>query len=129
MATPPKTNRRRRSPPVVTRSRGKLVVIAAATLVSLYLCYRLTLPFLPALVWAVTAAVVTQPLLRWLGHWVKSRGRRAGVAVSIVGIALFVPIIALVTFAALEISEAAQGFQPFESFSKSQPAIDPESVE
>lgn len=122
MATPPKTRRRRRTP-AVTRSHGKLVVIASATFVSLYLCYRLAVPFLPALVWSVTAAVVTQSLVRWLGRWVKSPARRAAAAVSVVAIALFVPVIGLVTFAAVEISQAVQNLQPAEFFAKWQEAI------
>lgn len=48
------------------RPRGLMVVLAAATLVAVYLCYLLVAPFLPALAWALALAVIAHPLHRWL---------------------------------------------------------------
>ena len=42
---------------------GGLVLISAAVL---YLCYRILLPFFPALTWAVALTVVARPLHRLL---------------------------------------------------------------
>ena len=98
----------------MTRGRGKLVVIAAATIGCLYLTYLLAWPFMPALVWAVTAAVVTQPLVHWLERRIRRPRWRAAAATFIVAVVIFVPVIAMVTFAAVEISRVVQNWQPAE---------------
>src|SRR5688500_16629529 len=100
MATPTGIKRRRRAEGMFTRSRGKLVVVSAATIFCLYLCYRLAQPFMPALVWAVTGAVITHPLVGWIGRWIGSPSWRAAAAVTIVVAVLFSPAIGLVYFAA-----------------------------
>ena len=106
-----------------TRSHGKLIVVSAATIVALYLCYRLAQPFIPALVWATTGAVVTHGLVRWLGRWFKSPRWRAGVGVSFVTILLFAPAIALVYFSSVEIYGTLQDWQPAEFLSQWQEAL------
>ena len=98
---------------MLTRERGKLVVVLAATVVCVYLCYRLAEPFIPALVWAVTGAVVTRPIVRQLDGRIKSRKWRAGVAVSVVTIVVFAPVITLVYFAAVQIGQAVQNWQVY----------------
>lgn len=91
---------------LVTRSRGKIFVLSIATLVCLYITYHLARPFLPALVWAVTVAVITRPFMGWLARWVRSPSLRAAIAVGLVAIALFVPVISLGVYASLEIANA-----------------------
>ena len=49
-----------------SRSHVQTLVLMAATAVGIYLCYRLALPFLPALAWALALAVVFTPFHRWL---------------------------------------------------------------
>jgi len=44
------------------REKVLTLVLLAATALAFYVCYRLALPFLPALTWALTLAVVAQPL-------------------------------------------------------------------
>jgi hypothetical protein len=46
----------------LSRQRALVLVLLAATTVAVYLCYRLALPFLPALAWALALAVVAHPL-------------------------------------------------------------------
>ena len=75
---------RKRTTGVFTRDRGKLVVVSAATILCGYLCFRLAQPFLPALVWAITGAVVTHPVVQMLERWIRSPRWRAGVAVGTV---------------------------------------------
>ena len=41
-----------------SRSHVQTLVLMAATAVGIYLCYRLAVPFLPALAWALALAVV-----------------------------------------------------------------------
>jgi predicted PurR-regulated permease PerM len=116
MATRPTTDRprprrrRRRGP--FTRSRGKLLVVSAASIVCVYLCYRLVQPFLPALVWATTGAVITHSVMGWLAQRITKPHWRAGVGVTGVALLLFGPAIALVYFAALEIYGTLQSLNP-----------------
>ena len=48
-----------------------------------YICYRLTLPFLPALAWALALAVVTYPLHGWIERRIKRPNIAAGLAVAL----------------------------------------------
>jgi predicted PurR-regulated permease PerM len=123
MATPTRTKRRRRADGVFTRSRGKLAVVSAATIVCLYLCYRLAQPFMPALVWAVTGAVVTHGFVQWLGRWIKSSNWRAAAAVTVVVIVLFTPAVGLVYYAAIQIGESLQHLDPNQVLAQWQAAI------
>lgn len=46
----------------LTRERVLTLVLLAATGLAVYVCYRLALPFLPAVTWALALAVVAHPL-------------------------------------------------------------------
>jgi predicted PurR-regulated permease PerM len=98
---------------MLTRDRSKLIVVSAATIVCVFLCYRLALPFIPALVFAITVAVVTQPLMRWLERHVRSASVRAGIGEGIVTIAVLAPIVTMVYFVALQIAQAVQNWQAY----------------
>ena len=113
MATSQRT-RTSRPRGVLDRRRGKLIVVSAATIVSVYLCYRLAQPFLPALVWSITGAVVTHGYVRWLRRWITSPRWRAAVAVASVAVAVFAPVIGLVYYAAYQVGTALQQWQPSE---------------
>jgi len=67
------------------------LVLMAATALGIYLCYRLAMPFLPALVWALALAVVFTPFYRWLESKLKRRNLAAVVAVLVVGLNVVVP--------------------------------------
>lgn len=93
------------------KSNGKQLVLVGLTLGLLVLSYRLVSPFLPALVGAVTVAVVTHRLWSWLCKKVKSTSLAAGIAVGGVAITVLLPIIFLVYVAAAEIVETVQAWQ------------------
>jgi predicted PurR-regulated permease PerM len=92
----------------MTRNRAKLLIVAGATLVSLYLTFLLAVPFLPALVWAVTGAVLARPSVLRLSKWISWRPAVAGIATSATALVLFLPAISLLYFVSLEIANAVQ---------------------
>lgn len=93
---------------VATRSGGKLLALAAATVVVLYLCYLLVAPFIPPLVWAVTAAVVTHRFSQWVGQRVKSRDAKAAICVSVVAVCVLLPAAFVITMAAQQVANAVE---------------------
>ncbi|MBA3483838.1 MAG: AI-2E family transporter [Pirellulales bacterium] len=80
---------------VATRGRGKLYILAAATIAAGYLCFQLILPFIPAIVWATTAAVITHRFSQWVGGRVKSSGVKAAICTATVAVAILLPIFAV----------------------------------
>jgi predicted PurR-regulated permease PerM len=110
-----KTNGSAKSPAahLLTRDRSKLIVVYGITVVCLYLCYRLAQPFIPALVFAITIAIITQPLMSWLEPRIKNATLRAGAGVAIVTIAILAPISTMVYFVAIEIAHAVQNWQTY----------------
>lgn len=67
------------------------LVLMAVTLVALYLCYRMALPFLPALAWALAFALLLAPAQRWLEPKLRSAGIAAGVLVLLTGVGVLFP--------------------------------------
>ncbi|MBK8476936.1 MAG: AI-2E family transporter [Opitutaceae bacterium] len=64
----------------------RTLVLMAATVGGVYLCYRLALPFLGALAWALALAVVFTPFQRWVESIVRSPNWAAVVSVFIIGV-------------------------------------------
>ena len=91
---------------VATRSRGKLLALAAATVVVLYLCFLLIAPFIPPIVWAVTAAVVTHRFSRWVGGHVKTPDAKAGICVAIVAVVVLLPAVLVIVVGAQQVAIA-----------------------
>ena len=83
------------------------LVIMAATAAGLYLCYRMALPFVPAVSWAMALAVLFMPAHRWLQSTMKGRTNLAA-ALSVLVIGLMVVVPATLMGQRL-ISEAAAG--------------------
>ena len=77
---------------VATRSRGKLLALAAATVLFLYVCYLLILPFVSPLVWAVTIAVVTHRFSQWVGRKTGSANAKAAICTFTVAVAILLPV-------------------------------------
>jgi predicted PurR-regulated permease PerM len=77
---------------IATRRRGKLAVLAAVTILCLYFSLQFLGPFLPAVVWGVTIAILTRPLVMRLGRSIRHEGRRALVGTFIVGILIYAPV-------------------------------------
>lgn len=89
-------------------SHSRVLVMLAATALGIYLCYRLALPFLPPLVWALTLAVVFAPFHRWLESRLRRPNLAAGVSVLVIGMI----VVGLATFVGQRlVMEAARGAQ------------------
>jgi predicted PurR-regulated permease PerM len=91
----------------LSRERMAAFALLAATLLGIYLCFRLAEPFLPALTWALTLAVAGDPLHRWIAH----RIGRPGVAAGITATVLFFVVVAPAVWVTQQISvQVAEGF-------------------
>ena len=95
---------------IATRSQAKLLTLAAATVVVLYLCYLMVAPFIPPLVWAVTAAVVTHRFSQWVGRHVKTPDAKASVCVAVVAVVVLLPAVLVVTVGAQQVTKAIAGW-------------------
>ena len=93
---------------VATRSRGKLLALAAATVVVLYLNFLLITPFIPPIVWAVTAAVVTHRFSRWVGGHVKTPDAKAGICVAVVAVVVLLPAVLVIVVGAQQVAIAVK---------------------
>ncbi|MDP1831765.1 MAG: AI-2E family transporter [Geothrix sp.] len=74
-----------------SRAHIQLLVLIVAISLGIYLCYRMILPFLPALVWALTLAILFTPFHRWLESKLKRANLAAAVSVLVVGLIVAVP--------------------------------------
>jgi predicted PurR-regulated permease PerM len=88
---------------VLSRQRVNALVLIGATLVGLYLCYRLVAPFLPALAWGLAIAVVAHPLHEAIRRWIRYATPAA--VVSVVAVCVF--IIGPVAFVVRQIVQQA----------------------
>lgn len=100
---------------LATRSRGKLIALAAATILAIYLCYLLASPFIPALVWATTAAVVTQRYHGWVGRRVDSPNARAAICAGTVAAAILLPATFVVYVGSQQVAAAIENLQSEET--------------
>ena len=100
----------------VSRTRVQTAVLTTATVLGIYLCYRLAVPFLPALAWAVALAVLFAPLQRRLLLRLKRPALAAVISVLIIGVIVVVPL----TFLGQRlVMQAAQGAELVETRVKS----------
>jgi predicted PurR-regulated permease PerM len=90
----------------MTRERGLTLVLAAATGLAFYVCYRLALPFLPAVTWALALAVVAHPLHERIAGRIKSPDAAAGTAIALVAALVVTPGLFLLQ---LLVSQASRG--------------------
>jgi hypothetical protein len=86
----------------------RTLVILGATGAGGYLCYRMALPFLPAVTWALALAVLFAPFQRWQEGRLKRPGMAAGVAVLLIGIMVVVPVLFVGQRLILEAARGAQ---------------------
>lgn len=68
------------------------LVLLAITGVGIYLCLWMSLPFVPALAWALALAVLFAPMQRWLEHRYGRPGLAATACVIAAGILVVVPV-------------------------------------
>ena len=71
--------------------RIQTVVLILAIAFGMYLCYRMAMPFLPALTWAMALAILFAPLHRHLESKLKRANLAAAVAVLLVALIVVVP--------------------------------------
>lgn len=76
-----------------SRDHVHALVLIMATAVGIYLCYRLVQPLLPALVWALTLAVLFTPFHRWLETKLNHPYLAASISVLVAGLIVAVPAI------------------------------------
>ena len=74
-----------------SRSHVHSLILIVATALGIYLCYRLALPFLPALAWALALAILFTPFHRRLESKLKRPNLAAAVSVLVVGLIVAVP--------------------------------------
>jgi predicted PurR-regulated permease PerM len=93
-ATPPAPLSPPALPPNDWESRHHLqtLVLLLATACGVYVCYRLVVPFMPALTLALALAVMFLPLQRWLEAWLKQPSLAALVAVSLIALIVLIPV-------------------------------------
>ena len=76
-----------------SRDHVQTLVLMLATVLGIYLCYRMAVPFLPVLVWALTLAVLFTPLQVWLESKLKHSSLAAIVSILLIGAIVVVPVI------------------------------------
>ena len=77
------------------------------TLIGLYVCFLLALPFLPALAWALTLAVLAAPLHRRVQSRLRSPSLAAGVSVLLLACLVIMPLGAVGLHLLTEVSSGA----------------------
>lgn len=61
------------------------LVLMIATVIGIYLCYQMAVPFLSVLAWALTLAVLFTPLQRWLESKLKLPSLAALISIMLIG--------------------------------------------
>lgn len=105
---------------IATRSRAKVFALSAATLVALYLCYRLVLPFISAIVAAVTAAVITHRFSQWVGRRVTKPDLKAAICTGTVAVAILLPLTVIGYVGVQQVSAALEEVKADELWEKFQ---------
>ncbi len=88
------------------RQHVQTLVLLLLTALGVYLCYRMTLPFIAALAWALALAVLFAPMQRWLER--KFQQATLAALTSVLVIALIVVVPAVMVGQQL-LQQAAQG--------------------
>ncbi len=71
-------------------SRLRVLVLVGVTTILLALCTLITVPFLPAITWAVALAIIAWPLHVWVGRHVTAPSLAAGISAGVVSSVIFV---------------------------------------
>jgi predicted PurR-regulated permease PerM len=74
-----------------SRNHVQTLVLMVVTAFGIYLCYRLAVPFLPALAWALALAVLFAPFQRWLESKLKHSSLATMVSVLVIGLIVVIP--------------------------------------
>ncbi len=76
-----------------SKNHLQTLVMMLATVLGIYLCYKMAVPFLAVLVWALTLAVLFSPWQRWLESKLKSPSLAASIAVLLIGLIVVIPAV------------------------------------
>lgn len=87
------------------------LLMMAATMAALYLCYRLAAPFVPAIAGALALAVLFAPMHQWLERRVGVGNLAAAISVLVVVLLVFVPALLVASHILDEASRGAQAVQ------------------
>lgn len=74
-----------------SRERLLVLVLAAATLLLIYLCWLIARPFLAPLAWALALGVVARPVHVWIARRVGNRSLSAAIAVMVIAVMIIAP--------------------------------------
>jgi predicted PurR-regulated permease PerM len=74
-----------------SRNHVQTLVLMLATVLGVYLCYRIAAPFISVLAWALTLAVLFYPFQHWLETKFKYSSLAAFVSVLLIGLIVVVP--------------------------------------
>ena len=75
----------------LSRTRVHALVLIVLTALAFYVCYRLALPFLPAITWALALTIVAHPLHDGMARRIKRLNLAAALAVTIVAVVIVAP--------------------------------------
>ena len=81
-----------------SRERVLALALGIATILSLYVCYLIVKPFIPALAFALALAVATHKPHDWLYRRLNNNTLTAAIAVILVALVIIAPLTALVTY-------------------------------
>lgn len=115
----------------LTRQRALVGVLVLATLGVGWLALRLTAPFVPALTWALTLAVVGRPIQRWLCRHIRPPGLAAAVATAFVTLIVALPalvVAGVIAGEAIDTSDTVRAFveeQRWQRIGEAYPALAP----
>jgi predicted PurR-regulated permease PerM len=94
-----------------SNKRTSAALLMLGTAIAIYLCYRVALPFLPALAWALALAVTAYPLHEFIRSRVAWPNVAAGLAVFLVAAVIVAPAIFVVDKIVREATNYAQTLQ------------------
>lgn len=77
---------------LITSLRMQTILLIAITLVGVYVCYLIILPFLSILVWTLVLAVIFQPFYHWVEMRLHQTNLSAFIAVLVAGLMVVLPI-------------------------------------
>jgi len=89
----------------VSRTSLRALLLGVGVLLLLYLCWRMVLPFLPALCWAFALALIGAPIYTWLLRRRLPRNLAALIVIILTAIVVIGPALALVGALAKEASD------------------------
>jgi predicted PurR-regulated permease PerM len=94
-----------------TPTRLRAFVLLGLTLIGIYVCVWLLLPFLPALAWALGLAIVFAPAHRWLEARLGNGNIAASVSTLLIGVLVVAPLLLIAGWIVQHAAEGAATVQ------------------